>query len=104
MTSAFSVHRDTATGSVIYLNRSASCCCDEWTQLLADIVALNGSEWRRSASVCVPSSPCTWGLENLSTLSHENVESKRPAGADVPVKQVELAPATHQLNRLIKMR
>lgn len=33
----------------------------------------------------------------------ERVKRKRPAGADVQVKQVELAPAAHQLSVLIKM-
>lgn len=53
--------------------------------------------------VCLLPSVCTQGLWNPSTMSYEPVKSKRPAGADVPVKQVELAPATHQLSVLIKM-
>lgn len=40
----------------------------------------------------------------IEPIHSESVKSKRPAGADVPIKQVELAPATHQLNPLIKMR
>lgn len=53
--------------------------------------------------VCLLPPACTQGLWNPSTMSCERVKSKRPAGADVPVKQVELAPATHQLSVLIKM-
>lgn len=53
--------------------------------------------------VCLLPSARTQGLWNPSTMSYERVKSKRPAGADVPLKEVELALATHQLSVLIEM-
>lgn len=94
---------NTAAGSGIYLNHSASGC-DEWMHSLADIVALSGSEWCCSTSVCL--SAFFSVQAGLIESIHDELwacQSKRLSGADVPVKQLELTPATHQLSLLIKM-
>lgn len=47
---------------------------------------------------------CTHDLQNPSTISCQWVKSKRLAGVDVSVKQVKLAPKTHQLSLLVKIK
>lgn len=74
-----------------------------WMDAVARRYCCSQRFWVAALCVCLRASFSVHeGL--VEPIHSESVKSKRPAGADVPIKQVELAPATHQLNPLIKMR